>query len=480
MAAQQIQFAETIRAMKLALKRRADDSDSDSTPISAPTTNRNHKLHPQSRNIHAHNLDTTGRLSYRKRIDHAGYTRPIIAKKPRLYDPDGSLASSDDEAAAPVEDDPFGSVRVEELLRPLTSASELPEHPGLRGAYTSPALTQMAGQAAEMLRRERRVLWKGKRLLARLRGEAEWAPCGGFEAGGHVDMLGLGREEAGEDEVVSEREEGEAMDGVIAVDMAMQQAAAEAEKTAAETDLSAAARADEAHNANFNGTRQEGSPPHAPPIQTHNTDQQPPLNPSAEEAPPSHPSSDKESKTNTPTLPSHAMTTRTRARARSPIASSRSSSPASPSEINPWYLTPTTSLPDRDLGLPAQEAEETRRILLLYIQKQENIVRQLLQLHTSLLKADRLRGEVWRACKAEGHLKEGEGGMMVTEMSDGEDWYDPADWGLTERELKVGKDGVWGLEKGKDEVEDFGGEDGEGRRVRGRRRGVGAQAGRIV
>lgn len=69
---------------------------------------------------------------------------------------------------------------------------------------------------------------------------------------------------------------------------------------------------------------------------------------------------------------------------------------------------------------------------------------------------------------------------MVTEMSDGEDWYDPADWGLTERELKVGKDGVWGLEKGKDEVEDFGGEDGEGRRVRGRRRGVGAQAGRIV
>ncbi|KAI6913857.1 hypothetical protein KC348_g12375, partial [Hortaea werneckii] len=118
------------------------------------------------------------------------------------------------------------------------------------------------------------------------------------------------------------------------------------------------------------------------------------------------------------------------------------------------------------LGLPATEAEETRRILLLYIQKQENILRQLEQLFSGLQRAERLRTEYWRACKAEGHMVPDGRGGVVTEMSDGEDWYDPVDWGLTARELNA--EGQ--LEKGKDEVEDVAEE--EGRRVGGRRRRV--------
>lgn len=55
-------------------------------------------------------------------------------------------------------------------------------------------------------------------------------------------------------------------------------------------------------------------------------------------------------------------------------------------------------------------------------------------------------------------------GEWVTEMSDGEDWYDVEQWGLqVGRELNE----QGGLEKGKDEVEDV---EEEGRRgVRKRR-----------
>ena len=168
----------------------------------------------------------------------------------------------------------------------------------------------------------------------------------------------------------------------------------------------------------------------------------------------------------------HSMTTR--ARARSPLQSNSVSPTPSDSgsipEINPWFLIPTTTLPDRDLGLPATEAEESRRLLLLYVQKQEQIVRSLDTLYSGLQRADRLRKSVLNACRAEGHTKDDKGsGRVVTEMSDGEDWYDVEALGLGWSELKMQKDGHLGLEKGKDEAEDI---EEEGRRVGGRRRRV--------
>lgn len=94
-------------------------------------------------------------------------------------------------------------------------------------------------------------------------------------------------------------------------------------------------------------------------------------------------------------------------------------------------------------------------------------MRLLSTLHSGLQRVDRVRNEVLRAAKADPH---------VGEMSDGEDWYDVDDWGLNRAELKLGKDGLWGLEKGKDEVDDVGavgGGEEEGRRGgRGRRRAV--------
>jgi len=101
--------------------------------------------------------------------------------------------------------------------------------------------------------------------------------------------------------------------------------------------------------------------------------------------------------------------------------------------IHPYFLAPRKSHPDRDLGLPQHEAEETRRLLQLYIQKQEEVCRGAQKVYDGLLRADRYRHLVMKWAKAEGHVG------VNRDMSDGEDWYDKDEWGL-EEDLKKGQD----------------------------------------
>jgi hypothetical protein len=131
----------------------------------------------------------------------------------------------------------------------------------------------------------------------------------------------------------------------------------------------------------------------------------------------------------------HRMQTRARAQAKSDNTASsrtRSASPASwnPPVVHPLYLMPASAYPDRNFGLPPGEAEETRRMVTLYTQKQEEVCRSAEKLYVGLLKADRMRKTVFKWCKAEGH---------VGEMSDGEDWYDKEEWGLDE-DLRKGQE----------------------------------------
>ena len=124
---------------------------------------------------------------------------------------------------------------------------------------------------------------------------------------------------------------------------------------------------------------------------------------------------------------------RTRAQAQGPPEPIPSSRPPSPDswtapEIHPLFLLPSAAIPDKDFGLPPSEAEETRRMLMMYVQKQEEVCRGAEKLYDGLLKADAQRKTVFKWCKAEGH---------VGEMSDGEDWYDKEEWGL-EEELRKG------------------------------------------
>lgn len=144
---------------------------------------------------------------------------------------------------------------------------------------------------------------------------------------------------------------------------------------------------------------------------------------------------------------------RTRAQAQavtSPASTSRTASRSSsiPPSIHPLFKIPPSAIPTRDIGLPPAEAEETRRMLISYVQKQEEVCRGVNRLYEGLLKADRQRLTVLKWCKAEGH---------VGEMSDGEDWYDREEWGLEEE----------GLRKGHNDDEDEG--VAQGKKTRGRR-----------
>lgn len=98
--------------------------------------------------------------------------------------------------------------------------------------------------------------------------------------------------------------------------------------------------------------------------------------------------------------------------------------------IHPFFNPPALPLPDRDMGLPENEAENVRHLMSLYVQKQEEISRGAQKLYQGLMRADRLRATVLQWAKAEAH---------VGELSDGEDWYDKEEWRL-DGELKKGQD----------------------------------------
>jgi hypothetical protein len=138
--------------------------------------------------------------------------------------------------------------------------------------------------------------------------------------------------------------------------------------------------------------------------------------------------------------PPRRMTTRAQTNAtvqqQNGIASHPTSNPNDDAEFilypHPLFLTPDNIRPDPDFGLPPAEAEETRRLLWSYIQKQDETVRGFEYMLQQLLRACRMKDDVLEWCKTEGH---------VGEMSDGEDWYDREKWGLApDEDLKKGAD----------------------------------------
>ena len=489
--------------------------DSDTEGSTIVSTNRGNKLQRRAKHAQHGRLDTAGGpLPHRHPVEHAGYTRHVISINPPLYDDDGgqhSAGESDvEQLAAPVAENPYEGIQLEKLLKPLTSAAELPDHPALSVAYTSKALTQMVNDVLEMVRHEKASLWKAKRLLQRFRGDADWVPCGVIEAEqGDMAML-MEDLPAGEDEADTlvetpdvesawgegvemgagpgVGESGESKTGgehrdVVEDSHAARQSGAPLPTTdeqpacqiAGAESVSTAGDNTKAHGHDraTSDTKGEDSltAPHLSPTDGPRSDQ--PTQPAEALSETTHPSGQGQ-----PPVcdagPSHAMTTRARARspARSPAASAPPSDDddASVPAVHPWFRVPARVLPDRDLGLPAREAENVRKHLFQYVQKQENIVRELETLATGLQRADRLRRNVWRACRAEAHLVDDGHGARVSALSDGEDWCDIEEWGLTRDDLTLGKDGEWGLAKGKDEVEDAE-DDGRrsGRRAGGRR-----------
>lgn len=361
---------------------------------------------------------------------------------------------------------------ISDLLAPLTSAADLPDHPSLSIPFTARALTEMCNNAREAVYRERKTLWDIKQLLLRLRGDDPWVPVGKVETEQDILLLdqnasitdlqsvandteasinesamSLDHQLPGVSDVAMSGTSGGSkgpstngdMNGVEATDMAVQHFAG------TDTDISNQVEStDGASHPQLQNGQDDTSPVLAQLPSNNDVDMDQPLGQDdsiRKSIEPTSPSSSGQ--------PQHRMTTR--ARARTPGSpdqdASQMSSPAPSSipSIHGFFNVPAFSLPDNDFGLPASEAEDTRRMLLLFVQKQEQVVREAEQMMEGLLKADRMRKEVFQWCKAEGH---------VGELSDGEDWYDKEEWGLTE-ELVKGKE--------EEEVEEEG-------RAKGRRR----------
>ena len=295
------------------------------------------------------------------------------------------------------------------LLAPLTSAADLPTHPALSVAYTSKHLTDLANEAGALSRKEQATIARAKTLFVKLLGDSSFAPAAlaGMSTEPFHDPWSNGtlrREENGD---ILKDDDAEAQDPAISsVDVDME-------------DIG------QVNGTQRNGTNGETHSEVVNGIEPatngalHDVD--------AEKVEESGDTPDDASDTASQQM--HRMTTRARAQ-----AASTPSPPHSPSSgvnaIHPIFTFSVDSLPDRDLGLPPHEAEETRMLLMAYVQKQEEVARATADLYRGMLQADRMRQDVFKWSKAEGH---------VGEMSDGEDWYDNEEWSL-DQDLLKGRD----------------------------------------
>ncbi|KAF7163351.1 hypothetical protein CNMCM5623_008329 [Aspergillus felis] len=511
MAAQAALIADTIIGMKRALRRETECPDE---PITQPT-NRGNKLRANAKYVREGALGYIHpEQLYKQKIEHVGYTRYILQRNPLRYDSEGDELDEDDEDseadAAAAEENPFSEIALENLLCPLKHPSELPTHPSLSHAYTSKALRNMTQAVEAKLRQERALLWRARNLHRQFLGDGSWMPCGMFETtedrflfepwasyamrgslsgenalNGLVDSVAADKsnqespaaQAGGKDvemmDVQNNEEEVQTEDNAIRNDQSMQPKSEEVD--AAVTDLPP-------HRDTANLEPQVNGHIVTDGKQDHdsvaNSDQHPKEEKGKAQAndeqgaeaeaeqrdDPQGDETDKDTEMQDGSSPEppRRMTTRAQANASNPEPdqdSSKLSPSASTDTLNalpaphPLFLVPESVLPDPNFGLPANEAEETRRLLWSFIQKQEETVRGFEHMLECLLRACRMQEDVFEWCKAEGH---------VGELSDGEDWYDPEKWGLAEgEELKKGVD--------EDEIETVEESRATGKRGRGRR-----------
>ncbi|KAH5073478.1 hypothetical protein HBI42_037130 [Parastagonospora nodorum] len=410
MASQQQQIIDTIFSMKRKLLRKDDTDTDEGDPFSSANKQDLKRKVQYARGSDSDFLSDPRR--YKKRIEHAGYKRDILQRNPPRFDPDGDIVEPDDEYEdeddlEAVEENPYADTHIEHLLAPLTSAADLPTHPALSLAYTSKHLTDLANETGALSRKEHVTIARAKTLFVKLVGDASFAPvalAGMSPAPFHntwtngTAQQGNGAAARGEDETQ------DAAASATDVDM---------EDVGEMNGVQRNGTNGEGHSSELNGT--EPATNGASLVNGETAAE-------GEDAPDD--TSDTASQQT-----AHRMTTR--ARAHAPSTPSPPQSPANGANaIHPLFAFSTDSIPDRDLGLPPNEAEETRMLLMAYVQKQEEVARTTADLYRGLLQADRMRQDVFKWSKAEAH---------VGEMSDGEDWYDNEEWNL-DHDLLKGRD----------------------------------------
>ncbi|KAJ6150806.1 hypothetical protein N7470_007400 [Penicillium chermesinum] len=447
MATQAALIADTIIGMKKALRRERDDVAPDD-PIAQPT-NRGNKMRANAKYVREGAMGYIDAEDfYREKVEHAGYTRRILKRNPIRYDSEGDELLDDDEDSETdttiTEENPFAGVVLETLLCPLKHPSELPTHPSMSQPYTSRALEHMTAAVDEKLRQERALLWRARNLHRQFLGDAGWMPCGIIETPDDRDNPTLADSPSINGHVNSNPEESFAQNGQPENDVEMTAEASGGPVPNDIQDQNKVLKSEEA-DAGVNDL-----PPHPKPadepnhaagdLQMDGTNNGAATNTDVEnrEAHDDEIENDAEMHDGFSPEPPRRMTTRAQANATNPQDDGNQSptfsadSASSLPNPHPLFLFPENILPDANFGLPPTEAEETRRLLWSYVQKQEETVRGFEHMLDSLRRACHMKSDVLEWCKAEGH---------VGEMSDGEDWYDREKWGLAEGEdLKKGTD----------------------------------------
>jgi hypothetical protein len=342
-----------------------------------------------------------------------------------------------------------------EILMPLTGASELEKHPALSIPYKSQVLNDMVQNACSMLHKERKTLAEFKTLLTTFRGDHTFIPSGTIYDESDIDFFNINIDPEDVEKI-------QYMDSKLSI---TNKDSPLPSKALLRLDTNEPGQIDvekEGENEKQEPTHEPNS--EAPPIeiittQPGETGDTP--NQDSNQTPMDLDNATPENDT-TPTSPKprSRMLTRHQARTGASTLSAPSLSRTHSREsllsttaasitrtLAPLFHIPPKAQPDRNAGLPDQEAEEVRRVLTAVVQKQEEVVRGTAQLYNGLLRAKRLKETVWRWCRAEGHLDE---------MSDGEDWVDLEEWRL-DVPLKKGQ------EEGVEEVAE--------KRARGRRVG---------
>jgi hypothetical protein len=368
-----------------------------------------------------------------------------------------------------------------DLLAPLTSASDLPNHPTLSKPFTSKALTELTKHAGEMLQKEKASLWRIKHLLTRLSGDNTWIPCESVETQHDFDLFLDDRDRLHvklPEKIIVEDGDQVSTGTLLSEESHVRSLALEDSSKVPDLNRTrqistTAAKNDDLDTSSSNtpqdlpsgGSKgvsetldraqlyelkkaqsakgnthialevdhdESGDVDVAAIIPSRNEDEPQPLLEEVESA-------DTEDSPEDAGEPApRRMRTRAQAQAASENTASsraRSLSPDFNEDIfvSQFFLAPRSSHPDRDLGLPQHEADDIRRLLQLYIQKQEEVCRGVQKVYDGLMKADRYRNQVMKWAKAEGHVG------VNRDMSDGEDWYDKEEWGLDE-DLKKGQD----------------------------------------
>ncbi|OAQ73853.1 rxt2-like protein [Pochonia chlamydosporia 170] len=437
MATQQILFAETIAGMKKAFKRKAYESDSDSEVESF--TNRGHKLQKRARFAHKGQLaPTAGPSAYKEAVDYAGVRRNILYRNPPLVDDEGYEILSDDDddrvedaELAAAELNPYSNILLDHILAPLTASTDLPHHPTLSKPFTSKTLDELIHQSCTLMRKENQSLWEVRHLWTSLCGDGVWMPCETMVGSNDIDLysdehvarflqiLSNGGGKGSPTVVVN----GESNPHITKNSIGVTQNQL-LDGTSADGDVSmadAAGAGEEEKGKEVTSTK-EPTEEKAIGGESKQTD-------------------DKEGSTNTNTNGNGDAQSKENAKDAGQLSNAQKeqAGPLLASEadeasfVHPMFLPPASAKPDRNMGIPENEAEDIRRLLALYVQKQEEVTRGATRLHQGLLRAERLRSNVLHWAKAEAHCGPNR------DMSDGEDWYDKEEWGLTE-DLKKGQD----------------------------------------